>query len=154
MKDKSGSDGPIVIKKYANRRLYDTSTSGYVTLDHLGQLVREEVDFVVVDAKTGEDLTRSVLTQIIFEHENRGGNALPVNFLRQVIRFYGDSVQTALPGYLDMAMTNFTQNQGRWRDMMSKGMTGSPIALLEEQTRRNMELFEKSLGFFAAGRER
>ena len=111
MADTSNLEEPIIIKKYANRRLYDTSSSSYVTLEHLSTLVREGKDFVVQDAKTGEDLTRSVLTQIIFEQENKGGNALPLNFLRQVIRFYGDSVSQALPPYLDMAMNNFTKNQ-------------------------------------------
>ena len=137
MADTSGLDEPIIIKKYANRRLYDTSSSSYVTLEHLSELVRSGKDFVVLDAKSGEDLTRSVLTQIIFEQENKGGNALPLNFLRQVIRFYGDSVSQALPPYLDMAMNNFTKNQERWRGMMSGGMPANPMAMFEDQARRN-----------------
>ncbi len=152
MADTSGLNDVIIIKKYANRRLYDTSSSSYVTLEHLSTLVREGKDFVVQDAKTGEDLTRSVLAQIIFEQENKGGNALPLNFLRQVIRFYGDSVSSALPTYLDMAMNNFTKNQERWRDMMSGGPAGAnPMGLFEEQARRNFEMFERSMNLFTAG---
>ncbi|MAP96361.1 MAG: polyhydroxyalkanoate synthesis repressor PhaR [Ponticaulis sp.] len=151
MADTSGLDEPIIIKKYANRRLYDTSSSSYVTLEHLSELVRSGKDFVVLDAKSGEDLTRSVLTQIIFEQENKGGNALPLNFLRQVIRFYGDSVSQALPPYLDMAMNNFTKNQERWRGMMSGGMPANPMAMFEDQARRNFEMFERSMSMFTAG---
>ena len=152
MADTSNLDDVIIIKKYANRRLYDTSSSSYVTLEHLSTLVREGKDFVVQDAKTGEDLTRSVLAQIIFEQENKGGNALPLNFLRQVIRFYGDSVSSALPTYLDMAMNNFTKNQERWRDMMAgSNVGGNPMALFEEQARRNFEMFERSMNLFTAG---
>lgn len=152
MADTTRLDDPIIIKKYANRRLYDTSSSSYVTLEHLSTLVRDGKDFVVQDAKTGEDLTRSVLTQIIFEQENKGGNALPLNFLRQVIRFYGDSVQQALPTYLDMAMNNFTRNQERWRDMMAGGgQTNNPMAMFEDQARRNFEMFERSMSMFTAG---
>lgn len=151
MADTSTLDEPIIIKKYANRRLYDTSSSSYVTLEHLSELVREGKDFIVQDAKTGEDLTRTVLTQIIFEQENKGGNALPLNFLRQVIRFYGDSVSTALPTYLDMAMNNFTKNQERWRDLVSNGGTANPMALFEEQARRNFEMFERGMNLFTSG---
>ncbi|HBJ93047.1 polyhydroxyalkanoate synthesis repressor PhaR [Ponticaulis sp.] len=152
MADTSGLNDVIIIKKYANRRLYDTSSSSYVTLEHLSTLVREGKDFVVQDAKSGEDLTRSVLAQIIFEQENKGGNALPLNFLRQVIRFYGDSVSSALPTYLDMAMNNFTKNQERWRDMMAGGSVGpNPMGLFEEQARRNFEMFERSMNLFTAG---
>lgn len=152
MADTTRLDDVIIIKKYANRRLYDTSSSSYVTLEHLSTLVRDGKDFVVQDAKTGEDLTRSVLTQIIFEQENKGGNALPLNFLRQVIRFYGDSVQQALPTYLDMAMNNFTRNQERWRDMMAGGgQTNNPMAMFEDQARRNFEMFERSMSMFTAG---
>lgn len=151
MADTSNLEEPIIIKKYANRRLYDTSSSSYVTLEHLSTLVREGKDFVVQDAKTGEDLTRSVLTQIIFEQENKGGNALPLNFLRQVIRFYGDSVSQALPPYLDMAMNNFTRNQERWRTLMAGGSTANPMAMFEDQARRNFEMFERSMNMFTAG---
>lgn len=151
MADTSHHDDPIIIKKYANRRLYDTSSSSYVTLEHLSELVRQGKDFVVQDAKSGEDLTRTVLTQIIFEQENKGGNALPLNFLRQVIRFYGDSVSTALPTYLDMAMNNFTKNQERWRDLVSNGVATNPMALFEEQARRNFEMFERGMNLFTSG---
>lgn len=151
MADTTGLDDLIIIKKYANRRLYDTSSSSYVTLEHLSNLVREGKDFIVQDAKTGEDLTRSVLTQIIFEQESKGGNALPLNFLRQVIRFYGDSVSQALPTYLDMAMNNFTRNQERWRDMIAGGPTNTPMAMFEDQARRNFEMFERSMSLFTAG---
>ncbi len=151
MADTSNLDDPIIIKKYANRRLYDTSSSSYVTLEHLSELVRQGKDFVVQDAKTGEDLTRTVLTQIIFEQETKGGNALPLNFLRQVIRFYGDSVSTALPTYLDMAMNNFTKNQERWRDLVSNGVATNPMALFEEQARRNFEMFERGMNLFTSG---
>lgn len=151
MADSSSLDDPIIIKKYANRRLYDTSSSSYVTLEHLSELVREGKDFIVQDAKTGEDLTRTVLTQIIFEQENKGGNALPLNFLRQVIRFYGDSVSSALPTYLDMAMNNFTKNQERWRDLVSSGVATNPMSLFEEQARRNFEMFERGMNLFTSG---
>jgi len=103
---------PVVIKKYANRRLYNTQTSSYVTLDHLAGMVKDGVEFEVQDARTGEDITRSVLTQIIFEEEAKGQNLLPIKFLRQLIRFYGDSLQAFVPGYLDMSMDSFTKNQG------------------------------------------
>lgn len=151
MADSSSPDDLIIIKKYANRRLYDTSSSSYVTLEHLSELVRQGKDFLVQDAKSGEDLTRTVLTQIIFEQENKGGNALPLNFLRQVIRFYGDSVSTALPTYLDMAMNNFTKNQERWREVMAGGVGANPIAMFEDQARRNFEMFERSMNMFTAG---
>jgi polyhydroxyalkanoate synthesis repressor PhaR len=149
--DTSSKDELIIIKKYANRRLYDTSSSSYVTLEHLSELVRNGQDFLVQDAKSGEDLTRTVLTQIIFEQENKGGNALPLNFLRQVIRFYGDSVSTALPTYLDMAMNNFTKNQERWREVMAGGVGANPMAMFEDQARRNYEMFERSMNMFTAG---
>lgn len=154
MADTTQLDDPIIIKKYANRRLYDTSSSSYVTLDHLCELVRSGQDFLVQDAKTGEDLTRSVLTQIIFEQENKGGNALPLNFLRQVIRFYGDSVSTALPTYLDLAMNNFTTNQEKFRDMMGKGMAPNALSMFEDQARRNYEMFERSMSVFTGASSR
>ena len=107
----NGSDDLIIIKKYANRRLYDTSTSSYVTLDHLSELVREGREFEVRDAKSGEDLTRQVLTQIIFENETKGEGALPLNFLRQLIGFYGGGAQAFLPSYLEMSMNSFAEAQ-------------------------------------------
>ncbi|WP_417496932.1 polyhydroxyalkanoate synthesis repressor PhaR [Maricaulis sp.] len=148
-KSKSGK-GEIVIKKYANRRLYDTSTSQYVTLDHLRDLVKKGVDFEVIDAKSGEDLTHGVLAQIIFEEESRGANLLPVDFLRQLIGFYGDSLQNVVPGYLQMSMNNFTQQQEEYRTKVGDAMMSpqATMALIEEQTRRNMEAFGNTMRMF------
>jgi polyhydroxyalkanoate synthesis repressor PhaR len=124
----------VVIKKYANRRLYNTAASTYVTLDHLSEMVREGVDFIVLDAKTGEDITRSVLTQIIFEQESRGQNLLPVQFLRRLIRFYGDQMQGFLPPYLEMSMESFTKAQEKMRENMSRAFGATtPMAAFEEQ---------------------
>lgn len=150
MAQSKGSNSVIVIKKYANRRLYDTSTSQYVTLDHLRDLVKNGTDFQVVDAKSGEDLTRGVLAQIIFEEEARGANLLPVDFLRQLISFYGDSLQSVVPGYLQMSMNNFAQQQEEFRSRMTEAMTNPPasVAMLEEQTRRNMEMFGQAMRMF------
>lgn len=141
----TGSGGPIIIKKYANRRLYDTSTSSYVTLEHLSDLVREGQDFEVRDAKTGEDLTRQVLTQIIFEHETKGQGALPLNFLRQLIGFYGGGAQAYLPSFLEMSMNSFSQAQKEWRK------AANPMGLFEAQTRRNMVMFEQAMKMFMPG---
>ncbi|MEM8635283.1 MAG: polyhydroxyalkanoate synthesis repressor PhaR [Pseudomonadota bacterium] len=142
---KKTSDGPIIIKKYANRRLYDTSTSTYVTLEHLSELVRKETDFEVRDAKTGEDLTRSVLTQIIFEQETKGNGALPTNFLRQLIKFYGDGMQSVLPAWLDMSMNSFADRQEKWRSTMGKAFPMTPMGLFEDQAKRNVAMFEKAM---------
>lgn len=142
MAKKKGSDGPIIIKKYANRRLYDTSTSSYVTLDALSEMVRNGQDFEVRDAKSGEDLTRQVLTQIIFEQETKGDGALPLNFLRQLISFYGGGAQNYLPAWLDMSMTSFAKAQKEWRK------AANPMAVFEKQTRRNMEMFEGAMKMF------
>ena len=139
------ASGPITIKKYANRRLYDTSKSAYITLDHLSDLVKKDIEFEVVDAKTGEDLTRQVLTQIIFEQETRGEGALPTNFLRQLIRFYGENVQSVLPAWLDMSMNSFADRQEKWSKTLGKSFPMSPLGLLEEQTKRNIALFEKTM---------
>jgi polyhydroxyalkanoate synthesis repressor PhaR len=141
-----GKDEVVVIKKYANRRLYNTHTSSYVTLDHLSEMVREGVDFTVHDAKSGEDITRSVLTQIIFEQESRGQNLLPVQFLRRLIRFYGDQMQSLVPGYLDMSIEAFSKGQERWREQMSRAF-GAPLAgtAFEEHARHNMALFEQAM---------
>jgi len=141
-------DGVVTIKKYANRRLYNTATSSYVTLDHLADMVREDVDFVVYDAKTGEDITRSVLTQIIFEAEGKGQNVLPVNFLRQLISFYGDSLQRLLPSYLDMSMDVFANNREEMRQRFGGAMMEAPLKQFEEATRRNMQLFEQAMSMF------
>ncbi|MFN7055172.1 polyhydroxyalkanoate synthesis repressor PhaR [Hyphomonas sp.] len=142
MARQSGSGGPIIIKKYANRRLYDTSTSSYVTLEHLSELVREGQDFEVRDAKTGEDLTRQVLTQIIFEHETKGQGALPLNFLRQLIGFYGGGAQAFLPPFLEMSMNSFSAAQKEWRK------AANPMNLFEAQARRNMAMFEQAMKLF------
>ena len=145
MARQSGSVGPIIIKKYANRRLYDTSTSSYVTLEHLSDLVREGQDFEVRDAKSGEDLTRQVLTQIIFEHETKGQGALPLNFLRQLIGFYGGGAQAYLPSFLEMSMNSFSQAQKEWRK------AANPMSMFEAQTRRNMAMFEQAMKMFMPG---
>ena len=140
------TDGPVVIKKYANRRLYNTAASQYVTLEHLSDMVREGVDFVVLDAKTGDDITRSVLTQIIFEQESRGQNLLPVQFLRRLIRFYGDQMQGFLPPYLEMSMESFAKAQEKMRENMSRAFGATtPMAAFEEQAQRNMQLFQQAL---------
>lgn len=139
-------DEPVVIKKYANRRLYNTAASTYVTLDHLSEMVREGIDFVVLDAKTGEDITRSVLTQIIFEQESRGQNLLPIQFLRRLIRFYGDQMQGFLPPYLEMSMESFAKAQEKMRENMSRAFGATtPMAAFEEQAQRNMALFQQAL---------
>ena len=146
---------PVIIKKYANRRLYNTAASSYVTLDHLSEMVREGVDFVVQDAKTGDDITRSVLTQIIFEQESRGQNLLPVQFLRRLIRFYGDQMQGFLPPYLEMSMESFSKAQDKMRENISRTFSATtPMAAFEEQAQRNMQLFQQALQAwtpFAAG---
>lgn len=149
-----GGGEPVVIKKYANRRLYNTESSSYVTLDYLSQLVKDGKDFVVYDAKIGEDLTRSVLTQIIFEEESKGQNLLPIKFLRQLIRFYGDSLESALPQYLDMSMERFCRDQEAMREHM-QGALGSQAMMkpFEEMARQNVAMFQqafKTLSPFAA----
>jgi polyhydroxyalkanoate synthesis repressor PhaR len=139
----------IVIKKYANRRLYDTSASAYVTLEHLSELTRQGKEFIVQDAKSGEDLTRAVLAQIIFEQENKKEGVLPVSFLRQLIQFYGDNFQTMLPAYLEMSMKTFNQQQEKWRDYMSTTVGEDKAKAFEEQVRKNMSMFEDTMKFFA-----
>jgi polyhydroxyalkanoate synthesis repressor PhaR len=140
---------PITIKKYANRRLYNTGTSTYVTLEDLASMVKAGEDFVVYDAKTGEDITRSVLTQIIFEQENKEGqNLLPITFLRQLIRFYGDSMGMLVPRYLDISIASLTREQEKFRNQMAQAFGGSPFGALEEQARRNMEMFERAFAMF------
>jgi polyhydroxyalkanoate synthesis repressor PhaR len=139
----------VVIKKYANRRLYNTASSSYVTLDHLAEMVREGVDFVVYDAKTNDDITRSVLTQIIFEEENRGENLLPIQFLRQLIGFYGNNMQALVPTYLEMSMDAFTRQQEQFRGQFAKAFGGAPGAgLYEEQVRQNLAMFDRAMKMF------
>jgi polyhydroxyalkanoate synthesis repressor PhaR len=145
--EKNKAEGPVVIKKYANRRLYNTQTSSYVTLDHLAAMVKDGTEFEVQDARTGEDITRSVLTQIIFEEEAKGQSLLPIKFLRQLIRFYGDSLQTFVPGYLDMSMEGFTKNQGAMRDRIAEAMGGGN-QMIENLTRQNMAMFENAMAMF------
>ncbi len=146
------SDEPITIKKYANRRLYNTGTSTYVTLEDLATMVKAGENFVVYDAKSGEDITRSVLAQIIFEQENKEGqNLLPINFLRQLIRFYGDSMQMMVPRYLEVSLESFTKEQEKLRQQMSQafGVNVPSFGPMEEQVRRNMEMFQKTFSMFS-----
>ncbi|MBV9523857.1 MAG: polyhydroxyalkanoate synthesis repressor PhaR [Alphaproteobacteria bacterium] len=141
---------PIVIKKYANRRLYNTATSSYVTLDDLSQMVKQGGDFVVYDAKTGEDITRSVLTQIIVEEEQKGQNLLPIGFLRQLISLYGDSMQWLVPRYLEHAMKAFAHNQEQMRKNLKDAFGGLfPFGGFEEMSKQNMALFEKTMKMFS-----
>ncbi|HEY5380478.1 MAG TPA: polyhydroxyalkanoate synthesis repressor PhaR [Pseudolabrys sp.] len=143
---------PVTIKKYANRRLYNTGTSTYVTLEDLAVMVKSGEDFVVFDAKTGEDITRSVLAQIIFEQENKEGQSLlPIAFLRQLIRFYGDSMQMLVPRFLEQSMSSLTSQQGKFREQMEKtfGVGVGGFGPMEEHVRRNMEMFEKTFAMFA-----
>ncbi len=144
----SAKPAPVVIKKYANRRLYNTSTSMYVTLDHLAQMVKDKTDFVVYDAKSGEDITRSVLTQIIFEEESKGQNLLPISFLRQLIGFYGDNLQALVPQYLEMSMQSFAKNQEQMRKAMQGAFGFNPFAQMEQQTRQSMAMFEQAMKMF------
>jgi polyhydroxyalkanoate synthesis repressor PhaR len=156
MSDTQGAPGkaPVTIKKYANRRLYNTATSSYVTLDHLCQMVKEGTDFLVYDAKTGEDITRSVLTQIIVEEEGKSGqNMLPVSFLRQLIGFYGDSLQGLVPRYLDFSMNSFARNQEQMRNYLASvhdtfgGLF--PFGPFEEMGKHNMQMFEQAMNLFS-----
>jgi polyhydroxyalkanoate synthesis repressor PhaR len=143
------SDQPTTIKKYANRRLYNTGTSTYVTLEDLAAMVKDGEDFLVYDAKSGDDITRSVLAQIIFEQENKAGqNLLPTTFLRQLIRFYGDSMQMVVPKYLEQSIATLTQEQEKFRKQIANTLSGTPFAPLEEQVRRNMELFQQTFSMF------
>jgi polyhydroxyalkanoate synthesis repressor PhaR len=140
---------PVVIKKYANRRLYNTATSAYVTLDHLSQMVKDKTDFVVYDAKTGEDITRSVLTQIIVEEESKGGQTLlPISFLRQLISFYGDSLQGVVPQYLEMSMTQFARNQEQMRHYLQNAFGFNPFHQFESMGKQNMAMFENAMRMF------
>lgn len=152
------ADDAIVIKKYANRRLYNTATSSYVTLDHLARMVKDGVDFVVYDARTGEDITRSVLTQIIVEEEAKGANLLPLGFLRQLIGFYGDSLQTFVPRYLEMSMENLARNREQLRDAMAR--TFGPMfptpgdragGAVKDMVENNMAMFQSAMEMFYPG---
>ena len=152
-KNKGAEGGIITIKKYANRRLYNTATSSYVTLDYLSEMVRKKEEFVVYDAKSGEDITRSVLTQIIFEEENKGQNMLPVKFLRQLIGYYGDNMQSFVPSYLEMSMDSFQKNQDAIRNSISEKFSSAAnsnpgIKMFEDVTRQNMAMFQNSMKMF------
>ena len=145
---KGGGD-TVVIKKYANRRLYNTSTSAYVTLEDLATMVREGVDFVVFDAKTNDDLTRQVLTQIIFEEESRGEALLPVQFLRQLIGFYGGQMQSVLPSYLELSLDNFVRQQEQFRSQFSRAFGATPgVGMFDEQVKQNIAMFERAMKMF------
>lgn len=139
---------PIVIKKYANRRLYNTASSAYVTLDDLSQMVKDGSDFVVHDAKSGENITRQVLTQIIFEEEAKGENLLPIDFLRQLIRFYGDSMQAFVPSYLQFSMEHLTREHERLREEMVGTAGTEMIKSMEDQARKNMSMFQDAMQLF------
>lgn len=152
-------NGPVVIKKYANRRLYNTGTSSYVTLEDLAEMIRRDEEFTVQDAKSGDDITHPVLTQIIFELENKGGqNMLPVSFLRQLISFYGDQMQMVVPSFLEQSMIAFAKEQERLREQMQKAMgqtpmdmmnMAAPMKAMEEQARRNAEMFQNAMRLFS-----
>jgi len=150
MNDKSSAEtAAVVIKKYANRRLYNTATSSYVTLDDLGRMVKGRDEFVVYDAKTGEDITRAVLTQIIVEEEQKGQHLLPISFLRQLIGLYGDSMQWLVPRYLEHAMSTFARNQDQMRKHLQEAFGGLfPFGPLEEMGKQNLALFEKTMKMF------
>ena len=154
----SKKDGPVIIKKYANRRLYNTGTSTYVTLDDLAVMVKKGEDFTVQDAKSGDDITHSVLTQIIFEQESKTGNTLlPVSFLRQLISFYGDQLQMVVPSYLEHSMAALSEQQEQVRDQLNKQLGENPVTrnmqipmqMMEETVRRNTEMFQKAMAMFS-----
>ena len=147
--DKSEGGKPVIVKKYANRRLYNTATSSYVTLEDLAEMIKKGGEFVVYDAKSGEDITRSVLTQIIVEEEQKGQNLLPISFLRQLISFYGDSMQFLVPGYLEQAMLAFARNQEQMRKSLQDTFGMFPFNQFEEMGKQNMALFERAFKMFA-----
>jgi polyhydroxyalkanoate synthesis repressor PhaR len=153
MKKTVSDGGPVIIKKYANRRLYNTETSSYITLDHLAAMTREGRDFKVVDAKSDDDITHNVLTQIIMEEESRGQTMLPVSFLRQLISLYGDSMQAMVPGYLEASMDSFRRNQEQFKSAVEGAFANSPFANtpFAEIAKRNMAMFEAATSAFKAG---
>ena len=141
---------PVIIKKYANRRLYNTATSGYVTLENLAQMVRADTDFTVYDARTGQDITRSVLAQIILEEEGKGSSLLPIEFLRRLIRLYGDNLQSFVPGYLDMSMEAFSRNQEQIRRYVADALSGKgAMEQFEGLARQNVAFFERAMRMFS-----
>ncbi len=148
-KDNDNTDKPVVVKKYANRRLYNTDTSSYVTLEDLAQMVRSDRDFVVYDAKSNEDLTHAVLTQIIVEQESKGQNLLPIPFLRQLIRFYDDSMGRLIPSYLQLSLDSLTKEQEKFRAKMNDTFGISGFEIMQEQARKNFAAFEQALTMFS-----
>lgn len=136
---KGDPDGPITIKKYANRRLYNTQTSNYITLDFLAEMTRNDVDFVVVDAKTGDDITHNVLTQIIVDEESNGQNMLPVNFLRQLISMYGNSMQSLMPSYLEASMDNFRKNQKQFQEAVEGALNKNPLGQMAVKNQKQFQ---------------
>ncbi|MEM8688902.1 MAG: polyhydroxyalkanoate synthesis repressor PhaR [Pseudomonadota bacterium] len=142
------SSEPITIKKYANRRLYNTSASTYVTLDDLAQMVKSGDEFEVKDAKTGEDITHTVLTQIIFEEENKGQNLLPINFLRQLIKFYGDSMQAVVPSYLEYSIESLSREQEKFQKQFGDAFSAAAFPGMEEQVKQNMAMFQQTMQMF------
>ena len=142
------ADGEIVIKKYANRRLYNTASSSYITLEDLARMVRENVEFQVLDAKTGDDITHSILTQIIMDEEANGEQMLPVSFLRQLIGMYGNSMQAMMPSYLEASMANFRDNQSKIREAFEKGISATPFAAIHET---NMAMMRAAADVFLPG---
>lgn len=148
---KNGSDDTVIIKKYANRRLYNTQSSSYITLEHLAQMTREGVEFQVLDAKTGTDITHQILTQIIMEEEASGEQMLPVNFLRQLISMYGNSMQSLIPHYLEASMENFRANQSKLAKAFEDSLGNNPLAKLAEQ---NMATFRAASAAFMPGAEK
>lgn len=145
----SQPEQPTIIKKYANRRLYHTGTSTYVTLEDLAGMVKRGDQFAVIDAKTGEDITRSVLAQIIFDQEGKSGqNLLPINFLRQLISFYGDSMQSLVPTYLEHSIKMLTENQQKFRDQMASAFGANAFGVMEEMGQKNMEMFRETMAMF------
>jgi polyhydroxyalkanoate synthesis repressor PhaR len=150
MRDNADGAEPVTIKKYANRRLYNTATSSYVTLDHLCEMVKDGTDFVVYDAKSGEDITHTVLTQIIMEEESKGHNLLPIKFLRQLIPFYGDSLAGFVPRYLEVSMDSFSRDQERMRSYLEQAFGGFfPFKQFEEMGKANMAIFQRTMNMFA-----
>ena len=149
-RDGGDKSKPVIIKKYANRRLYNTETSSYVTLEDLGEMVRSERDFLVYDAKTGEDLTHTVLTQIIVEEEGKSGsNLLPIGFLRQLIRFYGHSIEQLVPKYLEFSLATLTREQEKYRKQFTDTFGAAAFEAMQEQARQNMVMFERAFAMFA-----
>ncbi|NNC71651.1 MAG: polyhydroxyalkanoate synthesis repressor PhaR [Sphingomonadaceae bacterium] len=145
MANSDSDSGTVIIKKYANRRLYNTDSSSYITLDHLAEMIRDKRDFKVIDAKSGDDITRTVLTQIIMEQETHGQNMLPVSFLRDLIGMYGNSMSAMMPQYLEASMESFQRNHEKFRDAMQGAIGSGPFG---EIARRNMEMFEAATSAF------